>query len=436
MRDPDEGVVRDRLRQFRTLLLQKVGSATPVSPEEFAQMYTGRKRTIYDAAVVNYTEYGVRRSDAYSDSFVKCEKVPANKAPRCIQPRRPVYNVGVGQYLKPVEHRLYKGVQKVFESSTPVVVKGFNAVQTADIIRQKFESFDRCAAVGLDASRFDQHVSAAMLRWEHSIYNGMFNDPQLAEWLTWQIDNVGFGNCDDGWLKYRVTGKRFSGDMNTALGNCLIMCAMIFAYARDRGVKVDLANNGDDCVVFMEAEDEHRFSQGLDDWFDEMGFVMTKEPTVFDLHQIEFCQCKPVIGAHGLVMCRNFDKAREKDTMCMFDISNPTAMSKWLGAVGECGLALTSGVPVFQELYSAYMRVGCPSKLTKSVGWECGMTIMAKNLPTKWTPVTDDARFAFYVAFGITPDEQVALEEYYLNWVPGEGINWDVDLSDIDYAPF
>ena len=312
MRDPDEGVVRDRLRQFRTLLLQKVGSATPVSPEEFAQMYTGRKRTIYDAAVVNYTEYGVRRSDAYSDSFVKCEKVPANKAPRCIQPRRPVYNVGVGQYLKPVEHRLYKGVQKVFESSTPVVVKGFNAVQTADIIRQKFESFDRCAAVGLDASRFDQHVSAAMLRWEHSIYNGMFNDPQLAEWLTWQIDNVGFGNCDDGWLKYRVTGKRFSGDMNTALGNCLIMCAMIFAYARDRGVKVDLANNGDDCVVFMGAEDEHRFSQGLDDWFDEMGFVMTKEPTVFDLHQIEFCQCKPVIGAHGLVMCRNFDKARSE----------------------------------------------------------------------------------------------------------------------------
>lgn len=414
--DPNPVVVNGRLRGFRKSLLGHLGSASPVSPEQFAQMYTGRKRTIYEKAVEDYTINGVRRRDAYSDSFVKCEKVPADKAPRCIQPRRPVYNVGVGRYLKPIEHRIYKAIQKVFASNTPVVLKGFNAVETADIIKNKWEEFENPVALGLDASRFDQHVSKEMLAWEHSIYNAMFHSPELRRLLKWQIHNVGFGRCDDGTIKYNVEGKRFSGDMNTALGNCLIMCAMIHAYGQERGVKLDLANNGDDCVVFMEARDLAKFGEGLDEWFEDMGFVMTKEDPVYELHQIEFCQCKPVFGANGLIMCRNFDKAREKDTMCLFDISSPSAAAKWLGAVGECGLSLTSGIPVFQEMYKAYIRHGEKSNLAASVGWECGMTHMARGLFAKEGHISDDARYSFYVAFGVTPDEQVALEEYYQQW--------------------
>lgn len=414
--DPNPVVVNDRLRGFRKQLLRRLGTSSPVSPEAFAQMYTGRKRTIYERAVEDYTINGVRRRDAYSDSFVKCEKVPGDKAPRCIQPRRPVYNVGVGRYLKPVEHKIYKAIQQVFGSDTPVVLKGFNAVETADILKQKFESFEKPVALGLDASRFDQHVSKEMLAWEHSIYNAMFRSPELKKLLRWQIHNVGFGRCDDGTVKYSVEGKRFSGDMNTALGNCLIMCAMIHAYGQERGVKLELINNGDDCVVFMEQRDLARFGAGLDEWFDDMGFVMTKEPPVTELNQVEFCQCKPVEGANGLIMCRNFEKAREKDTMCLFDISTPRAAAKWLGAVGECGLSLTSGIPVFQEMYKAYIRNGEKSDITNSVGWQCGMTYMAKGLHPKEAPVSEDARYSFYVAFGVTPDEQEALEEYYRSW--------------------
>lgn len=436
VQEPQEVVVFDRLRAFKRSVCRYVGRATAVSPESFAQMYTGRKRTIYEQAVEQYTTYGVRRSDAYSDSFVKCEKVPHDKAPRCIQPRRPVYNVGVGRHLKPIEHRIYKAIQRSFGSITPVVVKGFNAVQTAGIIAQKFNTFERTVALGLDASRFDQHVSQQMLRWEHSVYNSIFRSKELARLLKWQIDNVGFGRCDDGTLKYRVKGRRFSGDMNTALGNCLIMCAMIHAYAAERGVNIELANNGDDCVVMMEAGDLDTFTRGLDEWFDDMGFVMTSEVPVYNLHQIEFCQTRPVIGHAGLIMCRNLEKAREKDSMCTLDISGKNARAKWMGAVGECGLALSSGVPVMQEMYKAYVRYGKPSKIANSVGWECGMTMMAKGLHARERPVTDEARFAFYIAHGTTPDEQVALEEYYSNWQMEETVNWDVDLDDVYPAPY
>jgi hypothetical protein len=185
----------------------------------------------------------------------------------------------------------------------------------------------------------------------------------------------------------------------------------------------------------MESRDLIKFGNGLDEWFDDMGFVMTKEEPVYELYQVEFCQCKPVIGGNGLIMCRNFEKAREKDTICLFDISNPIAAAKWLGAVGECGLSLTSGIPVFQEMYKAYRRHGLDSDIKHSVGWECGMTHMAKGLHPKETPISDDARYSFYVAFGITPDEQEALEEYYKDWTFVSSVE-DREVQTIGTAPF
>jgi len=191
---------------------------------------------------------------------------------------------------------------------------------------------------------------------------------------------------------------------------------MIHAYAGEVGVKINLANNGDDCVVFMDKKDLQKFQLTLDSWFHDMGFIMTSETPVYNFHEIEFCQCKPVFGSNGLIMCRNVDKAREKDSMCMLDLSNEFAARKWLKAVGECGLALCSGVPIMQELYSAYNRNGLKSNMTQSVGWESGMYFMSKGLHARYSRVTEEARVSFYHSFGYTPDEQVALEEYYRDW--------------------
>jgi len=434
---PEEDHVFSTLRRFRGKLLRRLGSATPVSPEDFSQMYTGRKRKIYERAAEEYMTIGVRRSDAVSDAFVKCEKVPHNKAPRCIQPRKVVYNVGVGRYLKPIEHEVYQAIQSVFGSPSPIVVKGFNAAQTAEILHQKVERFTRPVMIGLDASRFDQHVSAAMLRWEHSIYNAMFRSEELRRLLKWQIKNRGRGFCDDGMLKYKCEGRRFSGDMNTALGNCLIMCAMIYAYAEEKGLKIDLANNGDDCVVFMEAEDEQHFATGLDGWFEALGFVMTVEPTVTEYEKIEFCQAHPIRTGNGVVMCRNFDKAREKDTMILNDVSSEAAYRKWLKAVGECGLAIASGVPVFQEMYSCYDRFGVKGKVHESVQFQSGFLFMGKGLHPRVTPVTEEARYSFFLAFGVSPDEQRELEDYYAGLdLSGFEVEDAVLLEEIMTAPF
>jgi len=402
------------LKGFRNGLLKKLGTKpSKLTPEEFVEMFRGRKKTIYNNALEEFYEKGVLRKHAISAAFVKCEKVNPTKAPRCIQPRHPVYNIGVGCYLKHIEHRIYRSINKMF-GEKHVVMKGYNVEEIGEIISDKWSSFARPVGIGLDATKFDMHVSAEMLQWEHSIYLDLYkNDKELRRLLKMQVENKGVGHCDDGKLKYSVRGRRFSGDMNTALGNCLIMCAMVWQYAKEKNIPIKFINNGDDCVVFMEREHELEFVRGLDEWFIKMGFRMTREPSAHNLEDIEFCQMRVLRTSRGNVAVRNFDTAREKDSMCLFPLDNESAMRKWLYAVGECGLALCGGVPVMESFYKCYMRNGIKSNMQDAVHMQSGMRFLAVRMEAKEAPITPDARTSFMMAWGYTPDEQVAMEQYY-----------------------
>lgn len=412
----------DCLAWFGAELARKCRNVTPFTLEEVVDTYRGRKRTIYEQALQSLRHFGLKREHAVSMSFVKVEKGNTAKAPRCIQPRKPEYNLCLGKYIKAIEHRVYRAIAKIFGDG-PTVMKGYTVQEVARILWGKWKSFADPVAVGLDATKFDMHVSPEMLRWEHSIYLDIFrHKPELRKLLNWQLHNRGRGYCYDGKLKYKVKGKRFSGDMNTALGNCIIMCALVYAYALERGICVKLANNGDDCVVFMERRDLAAFSQGLSEWFLLRGFRMTVEEPVFDFARIEFCQMHPIRTVNGLVMVRNPAAALVKDTMTTIDVTNPRALRKWMYAVGECGLALASGVPIMQAFYEFYIRNGVKSEIHNDPTFaHSGMRMMRGDLESKSSVITDDARLDVFVAWGITPDEQRALEDQYLNAEMGIG---------------
>jgi hypothetical protein len=436
--DPGTGHVFKELKTFRNKLCRMLGRySKPVSTNSFVLMYRSRKRAIYEAAGERFEIFGVSHRDANCSMFVKLEKVNPTKAPRCIQPRSTVYNVAVGRYLKPIEHKVYEVIADVFKSSTPVVMKGLNVEGVGVSLASKWDEFVAPVAVGLDATKFDMHVSTSMLKWEHSVYAHMFNnDKELGKLLSWQLNNSGKAYAWDGTLSYHVRGRRFSGDMNTALGNCLIMCGMIYSWARRQGVRIELANNGDDAVVIMETEDLHKFNGGLKEWFGTLGFRMTVEPPVFELEQVEFCQMHPVDVGGTWRMVRNLNSSREKDSMCLLRIGGETDFRKWLGAVGECGLALTSGVPVMQEFYKFYCRNGMKSKMKNAVGMQTGFFFLSIGMEAKVSPVEDDTRLSFYKAFGLTPDEQVALEQYYsslkFSWTGVETID---NLNSLNLSP-
>lgn len=421
-----------RLAQFRKLLLEKIRPPTKSTLQEIVDSYTGRKKTIYENALKGLTEIGLSRDDARSVMFVKMELVNPGKAPRCIQPRNARYNLALGRYIKPAEHRIYDAIRRVYGDG-PTVIKGYNVSEIGAIARGKWRSFVEPVAIGLDATKFDMHVSPAALAWEHGVYMSLFpGDRNLERLLRWQMDNKGAAYCEDGSLKYKVRGKRFSGDMNTGLGNCLLMCAMVYAYAASCGVKVKLLNNGDDCVVIMEKTDLVVFNSGLDEWFMDMGFRMVAEAPVYELHNIEFCQMHPIEIGEECRMVRNIPTSLRKDTMTVHDLSNAATREKWCTAVGTCGLWLTGGVPIVQDFYQTYQRIGCmrQSKILNDPTFATGMRLMSKGMVMHYVEPDAWTRVQVFEAWGITPDEQVALEDYYKNFTLDSSVTSDDNHND------
>jgi len=423
---PRANVFDRRLRSFETLLGRALPSTTPMSRDHFAESYQGRRRVIYQEAADTLKTIGVSPADAKIKAFVKAEKGKHGSAPRVIQPRSPRYNVEVGKFLKPAEGVMYKAIRRVY--GEPTVMKGYNARQVASRLRSKWERFNTPVAVGLDAKRFDQHVSVQALRWEHRQWLKPFRNPahksELSRLLRWQLVNRGTGYCKDGKLRYRVAGKRMSGDMNTGSGNCLLMCAMVFGYLEHIGMgpkTASLVNNGDDCVVFMDKRDLPRFMPGLSQWFLEMGFRMTIEAPVYDFERIEFCQSHPLYDGSDYTMVRNL-RAFDKDACCLVPIESEYTLREWLAAVGDAGMSLTGGIPVWQDFYSVYQRsAGALSSVKRRVGagflnqsaFETGMMMSAQGMERKYGEVSARARLGFWVAFGIVPDHQEALEAQY-----------------------
>lgn len=414
---PCSADVPSRLRRFTRSLRKHMYLHRPVTRQAFADMYSGRRRDVYVRAVEDLARRPFTKGDsAIAGAFVKCEKInfsaKHDPAPRAIQPRTPRYNVEVGRYLKPLEHGVYEAIAQVFGG--PTVMKGLSAEGVAKELRGMWDQFSVPVAVGLDASRFDQHVRAEMLRWEHSVYEGCFlgcDRDELRKLLHLQLHNKGYMRCDDGILKYQVYGSRMSGDMNTSLGNCLIMCALVFTLAEERGIKVRLANNGDDCVVVMEARDVETFNRGLKEWFWDFGFNMKVEAPVDEFEGIEFCQSHPVWDGQCWIMVRNPLTTLSKDACAVVrDFGHGTGARKWLWAVGECGMRMAGGIPVVQEHYAAFLRHGVRGLGYNPATHETGMYFLAQGLQRGYKAPTDDARVSFYKAFGLSATHQVELE--------------------------
>lgn len=410
----------EQFMPFQEALLKNLPVLQPLSDDQFVDRYSGRKRARYQKAVESLRIGGVTWSDSHIRAFIKSEKLnltnKADPCPRIIQPRDPRFNVSLGKYIAHCEKPLFKAIAKVFGATT--VFKGLDVVEGAKELRKHWDHFNDPVAVSTDFSRFDQHVSVPALKEEHKMWPRMVPTPdrkKLSALLRMQLTTKGRALCDDGIVKYEVDGCRMSGDMNTSSGNCFIACGLIYAYMAARGIgKYRLANNGDDCVIMMERKDLSKFTQDIKEWFMNMGFAMVNEEPVDVFEQIEFCQCRAVLTSAGWRFVRNPHTSLAKDATANCDISNAKVCEAWLSAVGEGGAALTDGVPVLQEFYRQFPSGGRKIHEQCLAGyWASGMNHLVGDLNFNNIPVDATARFSFWLAFGILPDEQKCLEELF-----------------------
>lgn len=419
------------LTTFRQRVVELVRLvATPISLLEVVQCYTGAKRRVYENAWRSLMRCGVNRKDATLRPFTKFEKQSLLKAPRIINPRSPRYNLCLGRYLKKSEKLYFEAINKVWGEHTPhTVIKGMNVFESATVMRAKWDRFAHPVAVGLDASKFDMHVGVNTLEYEHSFYNRTFRSAELARLLSWQVHNKGVAYCPDGEVRFRMPGTRSSGDLNTSLGNCIIMCSLIWAMCQQLGVEAELANNGDDCVLIFESEALEAVLEYVPTFFRTYGFRMTVEEPVTVFEQIEFCQSHPVRLGRGWAMVRNVRTCLRKDPICLIPIPNTRVWTRWLGAVGECGAASVPGCPILSSFYRCFERCGEKAgvRFKAHIFRNTGTLERCEGLDGD-DAITNDARVSFYRAFGVSPDYQIAVEQYFDSFVIC-GVD-DVDWQD------
>lgn len=419
---PQPGVWRqfDHVAQRLADRICKFGRCEQLTRDDFIAQCPANKRRLYTSAADEYMARGWSDRDARIRAFVKFEKLnftsKVDPAPRVIQPRSPVYNYALGRYTRRVEHEMYDALAREWGDGEPVVMKGMTVEDVAQAMRAKWLKFENPVAIGLDASRFDQHVSKEALKWEHSIYKRIFNyDPELCALLKQQCSNKGVAFLDGHKVTYSVEGTRASGDMNTSLGNCMIMCTLAREYLREIGVPAEFVNNGDDCIVFMDKCNLYKL-RGLDEWFLRFGFEMEQEEPVFEFEHCVFCQSQPVLidsETDRYVMCRQPTSAFGKDALSLA-VSTELGYRQWSYQVGVGGLALFGDLPIFCELYKAYKRNGVDSNIGKSlIISDSGFMRMCSKPRIRGEfrgVISDQTRISFFKAFGYPPSMQIAME--------------------------
>nr|AXT18258.1 RNA-dependent RNA polymerase [Opium poppy mosaic virus] len=392
----------------------KTFKVSPWTMEQVVESYKGSQKTRYQNALESLRIQPLTRADARVKTFVKAEKInftaKPDPAPRVIQPRDPRFNLCFAKYTKPLEPMLYKQLGKLYKY--PCIAKGFNAVETGEIIAKKWAMFKDPVCVGLDASRFDQHVSVEALRFTHKVYKRFVRGHEVNKLLSWMYTNHALGSAKDGYVKYEITGCRMSGDMDTALGNCTLMVLMTHHLCKSLDIEHELMNNGDDCIIIMDQAKLPLLQQNVAKFYERLGFKMKVEEPVFQLERVDFCQTRPVYDGRKWRMVRHISSI-SKDCCTVI---NWEQLAPWWCAIGTCGLAVAAGIPIHNSFLKWLKRSG---------GDEGGIRSHAlwKNEGLAWyrmgldlsheDHVSDAARLSFQTAFGISPEMQVALEGIY-----------------------
>lgn len=406
---PAAGFLIKTLRRFKSKLICLSTPTVPVTAEAFLAARPSRKRKIYEQANEDLKIREVCRSDAKWATFLKKEKVNLTEkpdpVPRLINPRSPRYNLMLGLFIKPAESTLYRAIDALERAS--VVAKGRNAVERGQMLRAAWEGFSNPLAIGIDVSRFDQHVSRQALEWEHSVYLSLFgNDPTLRRLLSWQLENYSFARSKTGGISFSIEGCRGSGDMNTAIGNVLLMCGMLWSFRRYSKIPFKFVDDGDDAVVMMERRYEKKFYKLCKPWFLEMGFTIKYESSTVNFEQIDFCQSRPVWDGARWVMCRDPRTALCKDLICVRGFNSAKQWKQYMGSVGLSGLALAGNIPIFWKYYACFQPSG-------NRELESGLDYLAKGMEVKSQEPTAQTRYSFWLSFGISPEEQIAIESSY-----------------------
>jgi hypothetical protein len=404
-RPSEVGVRRLRTKARELFLVDGVERVVPKKREQVLSHYAGRQLAEFKRALESLKERPVCARDAEVKMFLKDDKYVEGyakiKAPRCIQYRDKRYCLELARYLQIIEGRVYGAVDRYGHR---LIAKGRNLNQRGGDLAAKATEFSSPLFLLLDASNFDAHVDSALLKVEHDIYIKSTKKSARGA-LKWLLARqlVNKGRTKNG-TTYVTPGTRMSGDMNTGLGNSILMAAMLESYLDDSGVEGAVYVDGDDSVVIIDAAHQGKLLP-VAPYFESFGMEMKLEITD-EFSKVDFCQCRPVNVDGHWVLCRDPSRVMVRPLWTTRVMGEKLA-GRYLKGLGLGEVAVNWGLPLGAALGKQLYELG----EGKPWAFEYHPGMKMREYGRLDSPDPSDAtRMSYYEAWGIPPDEQEAVE--------------------------
>jgi len=401
-----------------------------LSRAEVVESYSGLLRRRYMDAMSSLEEEPLNIvSDGKLKPFLKAEKFnPQLKQakPRMIMARSPRFNLELSRYLKPFEHELWgrlKTPKHWGVGKSRVVAKGLNQYQRANLIVRKFRGVADCVCVEVDGAQFEAHITDTVLKMEHSVYMAKFRDPVLQKMLNIQLKLKGTTRHG---IKFERPGSRASGDVNTGLGNSIIMTTAMDATMRylrrlaGNNFQYDMLVDGDNAILFI----PRRYLALVEARFKSVCTAISGQEAVIEkpaycVEHVTFGQSRPVhMGGDRYMMVRDPWKVLS-NSFCGYKQWNfhnyALRVSK---SIAQCELSLAQGVPVLQDYFSRALED------LKHVKQSSDDTIrdydyLGARRTHEIIQIRPETRVSFEKAFGIEIERQTSLEVQPITWQRG-----------------
>jgi len=183
--------------------------------------------------------------------------------------------------------------------------------------------------------------------------------------------------------------------------------------------KWDILDDGDDCCLIVEHEYKQQVEDGLPAWFRRCGHDLKIDGIVTRLEDVSFCASRlvRVDGVAKMIMepARVIGKSR----------LHPRPFTgrfrrKYVATIGQCQLAIHTGVPVLQA--HALMLKRCSTELLKELPRSYLYRLAREDNPWEATPtkVSQSSRESFAAAFKISLADQLYYESIFDRVTPEE----------------
>lgn len=423
-------------RLLGDMLCSYVGkSLIPMTFKEFIKSCPQKNRKRYLNALRRYLNEGIQERDFELNLFNKLDKldgflkkIKSNKEikPRAIQGRSYIFNLLFGCYTKKIEKLAYRLFPPSrLRSKSRMIVKGLNIPERSRLFMEKLENFKDPLVISLDASSFDASIKVCHLNGLKNIYMRLYPKDQFLKYL---LDKREMNLGEGAGIKYKMRGQRNSGEMDTALGNCLNMCSAAISCMIHLGIsKYDIVNDGDDCLIILENKCKNRarltepsqICKAIKQLMREMGFDTDPESSHIrsvGVEDVEFCRSRLVWYPGGYRWTRNGKRARSTFGMVLRKMNNKKQLLSHIKGMFTCEYFVSSGVPIIQPMLWHYIKLLGGVKKPKrwkneDYAWRFlqEFSDFPKSLPGPPTihPLT---RISYEKAFGITVNDQLVEE--------------------------